>query len=132
MFALSPVVTAIKQNGEREGPVHGFAGFDAGVLVACNGVQRALCVLAMLLCLGSAFGLLSPCDDRCSDEIAGRACPPLCATCSCATHAAPASIPTTPVLPVPAPTIVSRFELTQTVAPAPDPKELLHVPRYSC
>ena len=94
-------------------------------------MQRILCVIAMLLCLGSAYGALSQCDDRCPDELAGHKCPPMCPTCHCVTHSDQASPTKTPtVAALDTSSLQVDFELAETVVPSPDPKELLRVPRF--
>lgn len=95
-------------------------------------MPRVFAILALMLCLGSAYAAVAPCDDNCDDEIGGDVCPPMCPTCRCVTHQGSASTAPMPVvvtLVLPSTTV--HFERPQSLVPSPDPKELLHVPRSS-
>ena len=92
-------------------------------------------VVMLILSVAQSRGVLlfgddcdeSDCGDSCDF---GKNCPPECPTCTCATASSP-TVPT--VYATIAPPILNEasveHEYEHTLAPSPDPREILHVPR---
>jgi len=71
-----------------------------------------------------------PCHERCPDDDPGGNCPPTCPTCVCFGHAqVPAVPPGAPVLAAVPPSPVDLAEPAVRQVAAPDPREILHVPK---
>ncbi len=71
------------------------AGQRLAALVGSPRMWRLVFVFAAALVVADSAGLLPEGDDtECSDECAGKQCPPTCATCTCAWHSL-RSAPTT-------------------------------------
>ena len=90
-------------------------------------VLFCLAVLIQETNLGSlAFG--AECVETCPDDTSPGHCPPICATCSCGTHANPVA-PQATRLPVPAP--LDGPELADAAVSPSDIHlpEILHVPK---
>jgi hypothetical protein len=101
-------------------------------------VRRLLQVILLYAILAQATGLTwaatenactTQCDDDRGDDRGGQ-CPPNCPDCVCSVHvpATFAAVPVVVVLPLPPPRRVMFIE-PRRAAPAPSPREILHVPR---
>ena len=97
--------------------------------------RRAIQCLAILLGigLGARFAVAAEeerCTQQCSGDDARGQCPPSCPDCACAAHLPSAIAP--PLRAMEAATIQTvpiSFPAPNLARPAPDPRELLHVPR---
>ena len=69
------------------------------------------------------------CDEPCPTDLSGGRCPPNCHDCSCCSLP---RVTTTPALAFIAPPVCARSWIGSTDhLPAPEPAEILHVPRSS-
>lgn len=94
---------------------------------------RAAVALGCVLFLAQATGAFrlvaeDTCTRTCADDVADGGCVPSCVFCLCCAHAKP--LAASPAVAAPRPTIIGAMsEHTPRVRPAPDPREILHVPK---
>ena len=92
-----------------------------------------IALLALAFCRTSGvFWFGDACGENCSDDRGdGKQCPPGCPSCDCA--------PTTQTVPATRITVVTPVRDVQSVTfvallqfvPAPDPRDILHVPKLA-
>ena len=96
---------------------------------------RVLSVLVLAVFLGqaTAFAALietDDCDQSCPDDEPGGKCPPICPSCSCASHSQPSVlVPENLATLIDLPPVVIPQIMDVTPLPTPDPREILHVPK---
>ena len=112
---------------------HACAAASDGTLTSV--MPRVVQLLMLVLLLGQlagAAGLAGEdrCGQGCEDEAEGKACPPLCTTCTCAPHAGLTTLTGQPGLALPLPSLEKvGFADGQRTPSSPEPHEILHVPR---